>query len=96
MTYTLNISIYGCPTLQSVFMYIKIIHKIYNLPSLLPASRHLCRNHILNISINKIIFLKNRTITELGEKLPPVFQHGFLRSEENANLNNFVHLEVYQ
>ena len=43
-----------------------------------------------------ILFLKNRTIFELGDKLLPVFQHGFLRSEENVNRNNFIYLEVYQ
>ena len=32
-------------------------------------------------------FLNNTTIFGLGDKLLPVFKHGFLRSEENVNLN---------
>ena len=40
-------------------------------------------------------FCKNSTIVELGDKLLPVFQHGFLRSEKNVVLNNFKHLKVY-
>ena len=43
-----------------------------------------------------MIFLRNRTNFKLGDKILPVFQHGFHRSEENVNLNNFLHLEVYQ
>ena len=31
----------------------------------------------------------------LGDKLLPSFKHGFLRSEENVNLNNFQPLMVY-
>ena len=38
-------------------------------------------------------FLKNRTIFELEDKLLPVIQHGFLRSEENVVLINFEHLK---
>ena len=40
-------------------------------------------------------FLKNRTIFKLGDKLSPVIQHGFLRSEENVIVINFEHLKVY-
>ena len=40
--------------------------------------------------------LKNRKIFGLGDKLLPVFKHGFLRSEENINLNNFQHMMVYE
>ena len=35
--------------------------------------------------------LKNRTLLELGDKLLPVIQNGFLRSEENVILINFKH-----
>ena len=34
-------------------------------------------------------FLKNRTIIGIERKLSPVFQHGFLRSEENVVLYKF-------
>ena len=40
-------------------------------------------------------FLKNRTIFKLEDKLLPVIQHGFLRSEENVILINFEHQKVY-
>ena len=40
-----------------------------------------------------MIFFKNRTNFELGDKLSPVFQHGFLGSEENVTVNKFLHLE---
>ena len=39
--------------------------------------------------------LKNRTIFELEDKLLPVIQHGFLRSEENVILISFEHLKMY-
>ena len=35
--------------------------------------------------------LKNRIILEIGDKLSPVIQHGFLRSEENVIPINFKH-----
>ena len=31
----------------------------------------------------------------VGDKLLPVIKHGFLRCEENVNLNDFQHLMVY-
>ena len=40
-------------------------------------------------------FLKKRTIFKLEDKLLPVIQHGFLRSEENVILINFEHLKAY-
>ena len=40
-------------------------------------------------------YLMNRTILELEDKLLPVIQHGFLRSEGNVVLINFEHLKVY-
>ena len=41
-------------------------------------------------------FLKNRTNFGLGDNLLPVFKHGFLKSEENVNLNNFQHKMAYE
>ena len=35
--------------------------------------------------------LKNRTLLEIGDKLLPVIQHGFLRSEENVIPINSEH-----
>ena len=46
-----------------------------------------CPKIIINIDTT-IMILKNRMIFELGDNLLPIFQHGFLRSEENVNLNN--------
>ena len=39
-------------------------------------------------------FLKNRTIFKLEDKLLPVIQHGFLRSEENVLLISFEYLNM--
>ena len=42
------------------------------------------------------IFSETEQNFQQRDKLSPVFKCGFLRSEENVDVNNFIHMKVYQ
>ena len=42
------------------------------------------------------ILSQKQKYESLKDNLSPVLKHGFLRSEENVNLNKFQHLMVYE
>ena len=51
---------------------------------------------ILQFVVCSFEIISKTELNLLGDKLSPVIKHGFLRSEENVNLNMFQHLMVYE
>ena len=52
-----------------------------------------CSNKPLNVIW---IFSETEQNFQQRDKVLPVFKHGFFRSEENVDINNFIHRRVYQ